>query len=319
MALHPEAQTILDLMSQFDIVIDANSDVTAVRDAMATFAEAGRVRGEVVFEVADRTLPGPAGEIPVRVYRPSEEAALPVLIFFHGGGWVIGSLDTHDNTCRALANAAGCIVVSVDYRLAPEHTFPAAVDDAFAATRWAAEHVADIGGDPARVAVGGDSAGGNLTAVVALLAREAGDLSLRFQLLVYPVTDYEFDSQSMRDNATGYFLERDSMRWFYRHYLTGEADADDWRASPLRARDLAGLPPAFVITAEYDPLRDQGEAYARRLGDAGVPVELRRYDGVFHGFFGMRDLMEPAREAFDAAAKALRAAFESGDVGKGGR
>jgi acetyl esterase len=319
MALHPEAQTILDLMSQFDIVIDENSDVTAVRDAIATFADAGRVRGEVVFEVADRTLPGPAGEIPVRVYRPSDEPALPVLIFFHGGGWVIGSLDTHDNTCRALANAAGCIVVSVDYRLAPEHTFPAAVDDAFAATRWAAEHAADIGGDPARVAVGCDSAGGNLTAVVALLARDAGDLSLRFQLLVYPVTDHEFDSKSMRENATGYFLERDSMRWFYRHYLTGEADADDWRASPLRAGDLAGLPPAFVITAEYDPLRDQGEAYARRLGDAGVPVELRRYDGVFHGFFGMGDLMEPAREAFDAAAKALRAAFESGDAGKGGR
>jgi acetyl esterase len=243
------------------------------------------------------------------VYRPSDEPALPALVWFHGGGWTIGSLETHDNTCRSLANAVGCIVVSVDYRLAPEHKFPAAADDAFAATQWVAEHAAELGGDPDRIAVGGDSAGGNLAAVVSLLARDAGGPAVVFELLVYPVTDHEFESPSMRENAKGYFLELESMRWFYNQYLRDESDGADWRFSPARAADLSGLPPAFVLTAEFDPLRDQGEAYARQLESAGCAVEARRYDGVFHGFFGMRDLMDTAQQAFDDVTKSLRRAL----------
>ena len=309
MPVHPQAQTLLDVMSDFGLVIDASTDPVAIRQAIEEFAVAGRAAAEPVAHVEDRTVPGPAGEIPVRVYRPSDEPALPVLVWFHGGGWTIGSLETHDNTCRSLANAVKCIVVSVDYRLAPEHKFPAATDDAFAATRWVAEHATELGGDPDRIAVGGDSAGGNLAAVVSLLARDAGGPAVVFELLVYPVTDHEFESPSMRENAKGYFLELESMRWFYNQYLRDERDCADWRFSPARATDLAGLPPAFVLTAEFDPLRDQGEAYARRLEAAGVPVDARRYGGVFHGFFGMRDLMDPAREAFDDVTKALRRAL----------
>ena len=309
MPMHPQAQTVLDLMSEFGLVIDETTDPVAIRQAIEAFATAGRAAAEPVAHIEDRTVPGPAGVVPVRVYRPGDEAALPVLLWFHGGGWTIGSLETHDNTCRSLANAVGCIVVSVDYRLAPEHKFPAAADDAFAATQWIAEYAADLGGDPKRIAVGGDSAGGNLAAVVSLQARDAGGPALAFELLVYPVTDHEFESPSMRENATGYFLELESMRWFYNQYLRDERDGADWRFSPARAADLSGLPPAFVLTAEFDPLRDQGEAYARRLEAAGVPVEARRYDGVFHGFFGMRDLMDPAQQAFDDVTKALRKAL----------
>ena len=311
MPMHPQAQLILDFMSDAGLVIGASTDPQAIRAQMAEFARAGAALAEPVSEVVDRTIPGPAGEIPVRVYRPGPEVPLPALVWFHGGGWTIGSLDTHDNTCRALANAVACVVVSVDYRLAPEHKFPCAVDDALAATRWVAEHAADLGVDPARLGVAGDSAGGNLAAVVSLLARDAGTPNLAFQLLVYPVTDYEFESESMTANATGYFLELESMRWFYRQYLNDETDGDDWRFSPIRAADLAGAPPAFVLTAEFDPLRDQGEAYARRLEAAGVPVEVRRYDGVFHGFFGMREVIEPAQEAFDDVTKAVRMALGS--------
>jgi acetyl esterase len=310
MPMHPQAQLILDLMRDVGLVIGESTDPVMIRAQMAEFAQAGRAAAEPVHEVVDRTIPGPAGEIPVRIYRPAADAPVPVLVWFHGGGWTIGSLDTHDNTCRALVNAVGSVVVSVDYRLAPEHKFPCAVDDALAATAWVAEHAAELGADPARLGVAGDSAGGNLAAVVSLLARDAGAPELAFQLLVYPVTDYEFESESMVANATGYFLELESMRWFYRQYLNDETDGADWRFSPIRAGDLSGVPPAFVLTAEFDPLRDQGEAYARKLEAAGVPVELRRYDGVFHGFFGMRDLMEPAQEAFDDVAKAVRTALE---------
>lgn len=309
MPVHPQAQLVLDVMNESGLVIDESTDPAAIRVQMEEFARAGRAAAEPVDRVDDRTIPGPGGELPVRVYRPSADTSLPVLVWFHGGGWTIGSLDTHDNTCRSLANAAGCVVVSVGYRLAPEHKFPAAVDDAVAATQWVAEHASELGGDAGRVAVAGDSAGGNLAAVVSLLARDAGGPALAYQLLVYPVTDYEFENPSMRENATGYFLELESMRWFYNQYLNDESDGDDWRFSPIRAAELAGLPPAFVLTAELDPLRDQGEAYARKLEAAGVPVELRRYDGVFHGFFGMRDFMEPAEAAFGDVTKALREAL----------
>jgi acetyl esterase len=311
MPMHPQAQMVLDLMSGAGLRMDDSVDPVALRAQMAEFATAARGEPEPVHEVVDRTVLGPGGDVPVRIYRPSAATPLPALLWFHGGGWTIGSVESHDPTCRSLANAVDCVVVSVDYRLAPEHKFPCAVEDAWAATEWVARQSEELGIDPARLGVAGDSAGGNLAAVVALLARDAGTPPLAFQLLVYPVTDYEFDSESMIANASGYFLERQSMVWFCGHYLDDPSEGDDWRFSPIRAADLSGLPPAFVLTAEFDPLRDQGEAYARKLEAAGVQVEMRRYDGVFHGFFGMRDLIDTAHEALDDVTKAARRALGS--------
>jgi len=265
--------------------------------------------GEPVARVQDLSAPGPAGDIALRVYTPAGPTPQPVVVFYHGGGWVIGSIDSHDATARALANRSGCTVVSVEYRLAPEHKFPAAAEDSYAATVWVAEHAAECGGDPTRLAVAGDSAGGNLAAVVALLARERGGPRIAFQLLVYPVTDCNYDTGSYTANAEGYFLTKASMVWFWDHYLSSAADAANPVASPLRAESLAGLPPALVITAEFDPLRDEGEAYAKRLEAAGVPVVCTRYDGVIHGFFGMGDALDKARAAQQQAGEALRSAL----------
>jgi acetyl esterase len=247
----------------------------------------------------------------VRIYEPlGAERDLPVLVYFHGGGWVVGSLESHDGVCRALAARTPCLVVAVDYRLAPEHRFPVAVDDAWAATAWVAEHARSIGGDPARIAVGGDSAGGNLAAVVALRARDRG-LRLALQLLVYPVCDDDLDTDSYREWAEGYGLTRAAMGWFWDHYLgpEGHVQGPGPEACPLQAPDLSGVAPALVLLAEYDPLLDEGEAYAHRLDEAGVPVARRRYEGVIHGFFRMAALTDRASEAHDEAAAALRAAF----------
>jgi acetyl esterase len=264
--------------------------------------------GDAVAQVEDRAVPGPAGEISVRLYHPGG-GTRPLLVYFHGGGWVLGGLESHDSTLRALCTASDCAILAVDYRLAPEHRFPAAVDDCWAAAAWAAANAASLGADPERIAVGGDSAGGNLSAVVSQLARDRDELPLRFQLLVYPATDAAADTPSSRENATGYFLELDGMRWFYDHYLGPRGDRSDPRVSPLRAADLCGLPPALVITAEFDPLRDEGEAYAERLRAAGVPVTLTRYHGMIHGFFGMGAMLDQARTAVAEAAAALRAAL----------
>ena len=259
--------------------------------------------------VEDRTMPGAEGEIPVRVYRPEAPGRLPVLVYFHGGGWVIGSLDSHDAPCRELASKAGCVVVSVDYRLAPEARYPAAADDCFAVTRYVAENAAELGVDAQRVAVGGDSAGGNLGAVVAQMARDRGAPSLCFQLLIYPVTDADFGRGSYTENAEGYLLTTEAMRWFWGHYVPDEAQRTEPYCAPLRAASLAGLPPAFVQTAEFDPLRDEGEAYAKRLEEAGVATRAIRYDGLIHGFFAMGPLSPAAQAGVDDAAEALRAAF----------
>jgi acetyl esterase len=306
MPLHPQAQALLDQLAAAGEVDLTQLPPPAVREV---YAQMSLARSPApVATVSDRSFPGPAGEVPLRIYRP-EDGPRPALVYFHGGGFVIGNLDTHDGTCRALANASGCTVVSVDYRLAPEHRFPAAPEDCYAALRFVAEAGAEIGVDPTRLAVGGDSAGGNLAAVTALLARERRGPSLRFQLLVYPVTDYRFDTASYRENAEGYFLTQKMMRWFWDHYLERPEHGDDPIASPLRAKDLAGLPPALVLTAGYDPLRDEGEAYAARLREAGVEAELERYPGQFHGFFSMYDVLDDGRAAIARAGAALRRAL----------
>jgi acetyl esterase len=319
MPLNPEAQAVLDQMASSGVPPLHTLSVEAARQLIIDlFATKGE--REPVGKVEDRGVPGPAGQIPVRIYTPTGSGPFPMLVYFHGGGWVIGNIETHDAPCRALANQAGSIVVSVDYRLAPEHRFPAGPEDCYAATRWAADHAEEIGGDPRRLAVGGDSAGGNLAAVVAQMARDRGGPPLAFQLLVYPVTDHRFDTASYRENADGYFLTKDGMEWFWNHYLGRAADGDQPLASPLRARDLQGLPPAFVMTAEYDPLRDEAEAYAARLREAGVPVALTRYPGMIHGFFSMGNVLGAGKRGMGDAASALRAAFaQRRAAGQGGR
>lgn len=263
---------------------------------------------ESVDRVKDMTIDGPGGSIDIRVYSPASEEPLPVLVYWHGGGWVIADLDTYDATPRALANAARCIVVSGHYRQAPENPFPAAVEDAYATYEWVRKHAAELGGDPERIAVAGESAGGNLAAVVTQIAKERGGLPV-FQLLVYPVTNHDFDTPSMRESEGAKPLSTEMMRWFWDHYLENEADGDSLKASPLRSPDLSGLPPALVVLAEVDPLRSEGEQYAERLRGAGVDVDVQRYDGVTHEFFGMTAILEPAREAVSLAARRLRAAY----------
>jgi acetyl esterase len=309
--LDPAARQLVDALSE--VFPDVGGKVRDAAEARRILARAPLAPGNPrrVERVVDQSIPGPAGalEIPLRIYWPVADArGLPVIVFFHGGGWVLCNLDTHDPLCRVMTNEVGAIVVSVDYRLAPEHRFPAAAEDAYAATRWVAANARELGADPTRLAVAGDSAGGNLAAVVALMARDRGAPPLRFQLLVYPVIDHACDTASYRENAEGYFLTAAHMRWYWDQYL-GDLDRSQPYASPLRAPSLAGLPPAHIVTAELDPLRDEAEAYAERLRAAGVPVTVRRASGMFHGFFGMAELLEGARQANDEAFRAVREAL----------
>lgn len=260
-----------------------------------------------VFKVEDLRIPGPAQPIPVRIYRPTEtRAASPVIVYFHGGGWVVGDLDSHDNLCRSLAVKANAIVVAVDYRLAPEHRFPAAADDAYAAVLWVAANTRTLGADPANIVVAGDSAGGNLAAVVAQLSRDLGGPKLRAQLLLYPAVDLSrLDRQSTIDFANGLFLTRERMAWFIDLYVPDKAARIYAKVSPLLAVNYQGLAPAIVVTAKFDPLRDEGEEYANALRKAGVPVHLRRFEGMIHGFMSMDRWFPEAGEATNWVSEQL--------------
>ncbi len=263
---------------------------------------------EPVHKVENRNIPGPAGQIPVRIYTPAGAGPFPLLVFIHGGGFVICDLDSHDAACRSLTNQANCVTVSVDYRLAPEHKFPAAVEDSYAAALWVSEHAKELNGDPKRVAIGGDSAGGNLSAVVSMLARDAGKPKICFQLLIYPATDAHRNTESHK-KFTDYFLTSDMIDYFIGHYLRGKEDENDPRMSIALAKDFTGLPPAHIITAEFDPLRDEGEAYAEILRGAGVAVTVTRYQGMIHGFFTMANVLDQGKKAVAEAAQVLKKAF----------
>jgi len=307
--LDPQAEAILQNMAQMNVPPFHTLTPAGAREVMGTMAALSS-GPQVAANVENLTIPGPAGQIPVRIYTPSGDGPFPVLVFFHGGGWVLCDLDTHDNLCRSLSNRACCIVVSVGYRLAPEHKFPAAVEDAYAATQWVAHNAHRINGDPARIAVGGDSAGGNLAAVVAIMARDRNGPRLIYQLLMYPVTDVaSADTDSHRDYAEGYFLNRADGTWFCYNYLNSEDDRFNPLVSPLLTPDLSRLPPALVITAEFDVLRDEGEAYAKRLKKAGVSAKYTRYKGMIHGFLSMDGLLDQAKNGIAEASAALREAF----------
>ncbi len=307
MPLDPQARAVLDRFNVGALPELSTLEPAVMRQMYAAMPPQPSV--EAVARVEDRGVPGPRREIPVRIYTPEGSGPFPALVFFHGGCFVLGGLGTHDGTCRALTNAAGSIVISVDYALAPEAKFPEAPEECYAALRWVADAGPELNLAPNRLAVGGDSAGGNLAAVVALMARERGGPGLVHQLLIYPVTNHAFDTPSYAENASGYLLTRDMMIWAWEHYLAVEADGQNPLASPLRAGDLSDLPPAFIITAEFDPLRDEGEAYAARLREAGVPTRSTRYDGMFHGFFSMSDGIDKAKDAMAEAGQVLRAAF----------
>jgi len=307
--LDPQLQAMRDQRERDGVPPLYAMSLADARTADLASIRAGGGEPEPVYEVTDLTIAGPGGDLPLRVYRPASERPLPVLLYFFGGGWVLGTIDTADGVSRALANSSGALVVVAGYRLAPEHPFPAAIDDCYAALRWVAGHSGEIGADPARLAVGGDSAGGNLAASVALRARDDGGPALAGQLLVYPNTDQDADDASMRAADDPFLFNRHSVAWYRQYYLTDPADAASPLASPLRADHLAGLPPALVITAEYDPLRDQGEAYARRLAEESVTVELSRYPGMAHGFFTMAGAVDASRVAIAQAASSLRSWF----------
>ena len=312
MPLHPQAQAMVDAMARMPVVPLDQLSVEQAREQFSRTRTPFLAPPQEVGALSDLAIPGPGGRLRVRAYTPMGSRRgepLPAMVYFHGGGWVFGDLDSHDPLCRELCNLARCVIVSVDYRRAPEHRFPAAVDDSVAAVRYVAEHAADFGIDASRLAVGGDSAGGNLATVVALTLRDQGGPRLAFQVLIYPVTDFAMDAPSYTSLANGYTLTRDRMRYFSELYLRAPQDIGDWRASPLKAADLSRLPPALIMAAGHDPLVDEGKAYADRLAAAGVPVTYTCYDGVVHGFASMAGAMDAGHTAIAEAAAALKRAF----------
>ena len=309
MPLDPQAQAYLDQMKQFNM--DYATLTPDVGRQMISGMLAARPAGEAVAQVEERLIPGPALPIPVRIYRPTGAGPFPVLVFLHTGAWILGGLDLQDPLCRRITNRAGCLVVSVDYRLAPEHPFPAALEDSFAATQWVATHAAEFGGDPHLIAVGGDSAGGNMAAVVSIMARDQGGPPLVLQMLLFPATDFRLNTPSIEEFADSYnSVSKAEMIWIIRHYLPNAADITHPLASPMLTPDLSGLPPAFIMTAEYDGLRDDGELYGQRLRAAGVPTQVSRYDGMIHDFLDLFE--EPGTRGVNEIAAALRSAFNQG-------
>jgi len=312
-SLHPQVAALLERAARSPLPPYATVPPFVARRIYRDTRAALSPAPPAVAEAKLLLAPGPGGPIPLRAYRPAGSNAaevLPALLYFHGGGWTIGDLDTHDVVCRQLANGARCAVFSVDYRLGPECPFPAAFDDCLAATRWVAAEARALRVDAARIAVGGDSAGGNLAAAVALAARDAGAPGLCFQLLVYPATDQRMGFPSLERNGEGYLLTRQSMKYFRSHYLPRRADWEDWRASPLLAPSLAGLPPALVITAGFDPLVDEGRAYAERLAREGAKAAYREYPDMVHGFLLMGGVLDTANAAVEECCSALRAAYD---------
>lgn len=310
--LHPHARALLDLITERGVPPTHTLTPAEARAVYRDRRGFTQPAPPPVASVGELAAEGPHGAIPLRLYRPlgtMADQVLPALVYYHGGGWVIGDLDTHDTLCRELANHSGCAVVSVDYRLAPEHRFPAAVDDSIAAARWVHRQAAALRIDPQRIAVGGDSAGGNLAAVVALAARDAGDLPLAWQLLIYPATDQHRSAPSHTTNGEGYLLTRDTMAYFTGHYIPDAAQYADWRASPLLHPDLSRLPPALVLTAGYDPLRDEGLAYAQRLSEAGNRATHLSFERQIHGFILMGKVLDEANTAVRLCAAALRDAL----------
>jgi acetyl esterase len=310
--LHPQARALLRLIEEKGVPPTHTLDVAQARALYRDRRTFTQPEPPTVASVRDLEAHGPAGPIPLRSYRPAgsnADTVLPVLVYYHGGGWVIGDLDTHDTLCRQLANLSGCAVIAVDYRMGPEHRFPAAVDDSIAATRWVRANAGALKVDPERLAVGGDSAGGNLAAVVALEARDSGDLPIAFQLLIYPATDQRRGAPSHTSNGEGYLLTRDTISWFHDHYIADAAQDLDWRASPLLHADHARLPPAFVLIAGYDPLRDEGLQYAQKLSEAGNRAALVNFERQIHGFILMGRVIDEANVAVQLCAAQLKQAL----------
>jgi len=312
MVLDPQAKALLAKLAEQGLPSTDEMSLPQAREAVFIFEE---LEGEPqpVAQVRDLTVPGPAGELPVRLYTPQRAPQgtrrSPLVVFFHGGGWVRGSVEIADRPCRALANASGCTVASVEYRLAPESKFPAAVEDCYAVVRWLAKHAGELDCDSERVAIAGDSAGGNLAAAVALMARDKGGPSLSYQVLIYPATDARGDYPSRRENAEGYFLTTRAMEWYWRHYLSDDASRDNPYASPLRAEDHSNLPPALIVTCEYDPLRDEGEAYGEKLREAGVSVKVSRYEGMIHGILWMGGMIDRTEDLIEEMGRELGVAL----------
>ncbi|NOK59459.1 MAG: hypothetical protein GFH27_549283n81 [Chloroflexi bacterium AL-W] len=319
--IHPAIQKNIDAFDQGLAAAGIDDYYSAGAERFRAFLDNLAVPPEflpAIHSVEDRTIPGPAGEIPIRIYRPNDQENLPALVWYHGGGFVIGTLDIAEMNCRRLSNDTECVVISIDYRLAPETRFPGAHEDCIAATAWVAASADELGIDATRIAVGGDSTGGNLAIGVTHHAREHGP-PLVFQLLVYPVTDADFDRPSYIENAEGYFLTKNMMEWFWDCYVPDVEQRKHPMASPLRASDFSNLPPAFIITSKFDPLRDEGEAYGAALAAAGVPVETKRYDNTIHGFYNMLT-EEPVDEIIAASrdsAMALRQVFGTAESVRG--
>ena len=314
MPLQPEVENLLNQFAEGKKQgVKSIEDMTVHenREGLSAFYEKVVGKPEEVGKVEDITISVKDGEIGIRLYTPTGQGPFPVFVYFHGGGWALGDTALIDPILRSVTNSTKCLVVSVDYRLSPEYKFPIPAEDCYDATRWVAQNISRYNGDPNQIAVGGDSAGGNLAAVIPLMARDREFPKISYQILLYPVTDFSFNTQSYIENGKDHYLETPAMKWFAEQYFNNDQDKNNPYAAPLQAKDLTGLPPALIITAEYDVLRDEGEAYANRLKEAGVPVEQIRYDGQIHGFFWMPVIMEDAKKALKQISISLNSAFSA--------